>query len=456
MKTARTAGAYDIAALLRGVPLLRELPDAQLDALAQRVRRMRVPAGTIVMREGEPADGGLLLLVRGALEVTRNGGGEELLVGRLRAGEFVGEMALLGAAARTATVRACRRSDLLVIAPADFHDLLGTTPALRIVLRAVARRVAATEAALLQRQRLAALGTLAAGLAHELNNPAAAIAASALQLERRLPELEASARAAGAVPELSRFIHEVPSCDPDRAGADVERLAEWLRASGVRAADRAAHALTAAGRDLCSLQHQVRGVPPAQRRVLLELLAARSDAAALARDVLGAARAISGVVEGVRAQVASAAAPRRELSLRDSIAAALHLLRPRLGSMTVTFDAPDDALVHAHAGELSQVWTNLIGNAVDAVNGAGRMRIRLRIRAGRAVIEVCDDGPGIATDVRARIFEPFFTTKPAGDGMGLGLHVVRSIVVGRYAGRIDVRSRPGRTVFRVVLPLAVS
>jgi signal transduction histidine kinase len=463
--------------LLRRLPLLAGLTDAQLGDLAAGARRRRYAAGAVIMVQGDAADG-LYVLLRGRLEVTRRDGAEEVLLAVLRSGAFIGELALLGSGPRTATVRASRASELLVIGAPQFRAMLLHSPAAAItVLRAAAERLSSMEAAMAGSERLTSLGTLAAGLAHELNNPASAAAASALQLGRMLPVLLGRSVTGGASAALrARLLDLATLPEPGNGGgpggSDVaavtretavhgsqataeHQLADWLRSQRVAAPAAAAGALVACGWDVDRLEVQVGDLCAADRQALLEWLALRCEAAQLTGDVRAAAHAVHDVVQAVRGWVNHDRAPIGLVNVRRSVEAALRVLRSRLGdAIRVNLDAEEDLpCVEAHAGELGQVWANLVGNAIDAMGGAGTLRIRLRRRGSNIIADFEDDGPGIQPSSRTRIFEPFFTTKPPQAGTGLGLHVARSIVVQRHGGRIHVRSRPGRTVFRVVLPL---
>jgi signal transduction histidine kinase len=333
------------------------------------------------------------------------------------------------------------------------------------VLHAVAERLAGTEATLLRREKLASLGTLAAGLAHELNNPAGAAAASARHLRTAVRRLDALARDVGSRPAAA-WVAEAISADED-AGTDApgdrrptptrgsaSPTGSALQACPVTRA--AAHALAAAGWDADRLAEATRALDAADRAALAAWLAARCDADAVVHELATAAGAISDVVAAVRTHVHLDRAPVGPVDLRTGIDAALVVLRGKLRpGVSVTVDiAPDVPTVEGHAGELSQVWANLIGNAADAMAGHGTLRHprvrprqprRHRVRGRRAGHPARRAQPHL----RAVLHDE----GSAHAGMGLGLHIVRSIVVHRHGGRIDVRSRPGRTVFRVTLPV---
>lgn len=449
-----TAGAEPaVLTRLRAVPLFAGLSSGELQRLAASVTRVRVPAGATLMGEGDPGDS-LYILLRGGLEVTRHVDGEEVLLARQKPGAFVGEMALLGGSPRNATVRSTRRSEVLRVDAAAFRELLAIHPDAAVrVLGAVTRRLARTERVLRRRESLASLGTIAAGLAHELNNPAAAMASSAPRLRRRLAEL--GPRAARLGPQqLAAAEDMVQPCTPGPAAPSApdarDPLLRLLRDRGVSVAAAAAHALHRHGWTADQLEQRLAAHEPALHRPLLEYLEVRCEVAALSAELEAAARAISGTVAAVRAHVAANPEPLVPVRLRDSVDAALLVAAPRLRSVGVSVrEARALPSVAGHHAELVQVWANLVVNAVDA--GASTVSVRLRRRGGEVEVAVCDDGRGVPARLLRRIFEPFVTGRPGDGGTGLGLHIVRTIVE-RHGGRVRVRSRPGRTEFRVRLP----
>ena len=340
----------------------------------------------------------------------------------------------------------------------------------------MAERVQIPQAVAGQRERLNSLAPLAAGLAQELNSPAAAAARrSAEELRACLSDGRTSgmrlARAAArgeldpsALEDLERTVTEavgrVGSASElgelERSGRE-EELALWLEDLGVPDGWDLASALVGAGLDAASLEPLVGSMPPDLRADALRYLEAALDVAELVDEVEGSARRISGIVETMEGYSYMDRAPVQEVDVNASLDDTLAVLGYKLDGVEVERDfGPDVPFITAYGGELNQVWTNLIDNAADAVSGregAGRIRLRTSCERDRVLVEVADDGPGIPEAYRGRIFEPFFTTKGVGKGTGLGLDVSYRIVVGRHGGDIHVVSRPGETRFEVRLPV---
>jgi signal transduction histidine kinase len=456
------------AGFLQGLPLLAGLPAEVLADVASHACRLQVPAGKIVMEEGSLGDG-LYLLVDGQLEVTRREGNCEVVLAVVGSGAFLGEMSLIEQGPRSASVRTVRDSELLVIGPADFEALIEQSPSTALtLLRTVIARLRSTEASLVQHGKLASLGTLAAGLAHELNNPASALGRGLPRLREAWAELERSAAELGRLGLWSRLEIEmrrrgiaVPAptaAVPAGLGAieAEDRLLDFLEARGVEHAARAAPPLAAAGWTPERLDDLLGDLGPSHASAALHWLAARCDALALIEELARSTGAISDIVAAVKAHSALGQSAAHEVDVVRGVESALVVLRYKLGEgITIVRDfAPHLPRVESYGAELNHVWANLIENALDAMQGRGTLRLdAVPIRDGIAV-RVTDDGPGIPDGIRARVFDPFFTTKPLGVGTGLGLHIAYH-AVNRHGGTIRVESRPGRTTFTVELPLRV-
>jgi signal transduction histidine kinase len=453
-------------ATLGRFPLFADLSDQDLERLARAARRMSVPEGTVLLEEGTPGDR-FYVILRGEFEVTRNEGGRTAILDVLGPGGFLSEMSILEERPRSASARAVRDGEVLALEPEDFMDLLARSPGAALaMLRTVTARLRSTESALIAHGRMAGLGTLAAGLAHELNNPAAAIVRSTDLLARalrewhrrcaelaRLPLSERGVRTLrDAEEDLQRMQERPPSSSESRA--EEQDLEDWLGSQGVEGAWELAPVLAQAGWHRSRLDDLREALAPAHLEPALRWVAAGTEAFALVREMGQAGRAISGIVAGVRSYSSPGRGPMRQVSVQESLATALSVLKGKLGrDVVILQDLPRDLpTVEAHPGELSQVWANLLDNALDAMGGTGTVQIRARGSEEGVVVEVMDSGPGIPPEVRPRIFDPFFTTKPQGKGTGLGLAITYGIVVNRYRGSIRVDSRPGRTVFEVAIP----
>lgn len=454
--------------LIRQVPLFAELTAEEASELWEAAKHVAAAPGEVIIKEGDPGDS-LYIILSGELEVTKQDGDREITLATRRPGEFLGEMSLLEQAPRTASVRAVQRSELLTIGPDAFRRLLERRPeTATTILRTVAGRLRSTEASLVQSDRLASLGTLAAGLAHELNNPAAAIQRSTEYLReafeswrRRTVELNAidmTAEERRSLTELEKSVAECGLARADDASLRQEesRLLARLEAMGIEEPWELAPAMAAYGWTVERLEKSLGDFADAHLDPVLQWLGAGLAAQQLMEEIHRASKAISDIVHAVKSYAYLDQAPVQDVDLRMSLEDTLMILNHKLkhGVEVIREYDPDLPRIEAYAGELNQVWTNIIDNAVQAMGGKGKLELGVRGLGDAVEVRIADDGPGIPADVASRIFDPFFTTKPQGLGTGLGLHIARDIVVNRHRGRIDFNSRPGRTEFRVVLPIA--
>jgi signal transduction histidine kinase len=453
--------------LLRRLPLFADLNDADLSLLEEASRENHLAADEVLMREGSPG-GSLYVIIQGEFEITKRIGPGDLVLAVRGPGEVIGEMSLLDGSPRTATVRSLGESRLLEIDQAAFRRLVESSPAATLsILHTVTSRLRHTESMLRQSETLAALGTLAAGLAHELNNPAAALQRSTAQARQLLPrwqEAHARLHAAGIdqaqQPELSALASaadESPPTllDPLTRSDQEASLQDWLEQAGVTEAWEIAPTLLASGLTAERLAEGTRRLPGSAVPAAVEWIATSRSLSSLLGEVALSAERISAIVGTVRSYSYLDQAPVQPVDVPRGLEDTLVILRSKLEpGITVHRDyAPDLPRIEAYGSELNQVWTNLIANAAEAMAGSGELRLLTRREGARILVEICDNGPGIPETIRERIFEPFFTTKPPGQGTGLGLHLTYNIVTLHHRGQIAVESRPGETCFRVLLPM---
>lgn len=475
-----TAAAGTAGDPLAAVSLFADLAPAQLARVRAVATETSLPPGGTLIAEGDPGDA-LYVVLEGTLAVTRHAGSGEMSITTVGPGAVQGEIAVLEGGVRRATVRARTPARLVRIGRDDLFDVLAREPAvLRSLVGTVARRLRAMEASVQEQDRLASLGTLAAGLAHELNNPAAAARSSVGRLQEALDEWDRATTAIGALAagggpaasplaaelldtlrdEVSRRAGAPPSLDPLDAADRRDAVATLLAALGMADPGEPAAALVALGWDGNELDDLLAPFGDDEARLVAAAwLAATALLRQLLAEVAMAADRISEIVGAVREYTYLDRAPVQRIAVTAGIENTLVILRSRwkAGVTVMRSYAPDLPAIDAHGSELNQVWTNLVGNAIDAMDGVGVLAITAAPATGRdrVVVEIRDSGPGIAETVRGRIFDPFFTTKDLGAGTGLGLHISRSIVE-RHGGHLELASGdPGATTFRVTLPVSL-
>jgi signal transduction histidine kinase len=455
---------------LRTVDLFDGIGDGELEEWVAVAREQRAAPGEIIAEQDrEPP--GLMLLLEGRANGLMLDRGRTERLGRQQAPTWIGAIAVLTGGVLPVRMQAETACRLAIVAPGDFRRLVFAQPAVhQRVMRQVLPVVQSISGIGQDRERLASLGTMAAGLAHELNNPATAARRAAAQMAEQLEVVtgtiarfvesgveraEAEQLVALQREALARAASATALETLDAADAEDALLAR-IEALGVPEAWRLAEPLAAAGVDQAWLDRVAELAGPATGAAL-HWVAATLTVGRLSAELCESTLRMSALVGAVKSYAYMDRGGLVEADLHEGLETTLTVLGHKLKHRAVEIVRDYDRSLPRmtiRGSELNQVWTNLLDNAIDAVGEQGTIAIATRADGDCAVIEITDDGPGIAAGAQERIFDPFFTTKEVGSGTGLGLATARRIVVDRHDGSLSAESEPGRTTFRVRLPIA--
>lgn len=452
--------------------LFQKLSKERLDWLCDRAQEIELASGEILVRQGEPSRGFFVLLA-GRIGITRLSEGVEMPIGQNEAPEFFGEIQVLTDDLVPVTLRALSDCRIYELSGDDFRELLHDCRDFeRLVFQAVQRRVRGLESFIRNREKMAALGTLAAGLAHELNNPAAAVVRALQNVTPALIELQRmnlvygqrqveeehtqqwlKVRDEGYDTIINGRINSITLNERE------EQLLEWLEAYEVESAWNLAEPLAAGGMDvetLAGLMERWQDDPTELRDMGLRWLALSFDVMSMIASGLRGAKRISELVQSMKSYSYMDQGAQQIVDVHEGLEDTLRLLSYKLKHKVEVRRSYDRSLpkILAYGSELNQAWTNLIENAIDAMAGEGVIELATSHHGDRVQVQIIDSGAGILPEVQSRIFEPFFTTKSVSKGSGLGLDLVRRIVENRHQGTITFESTPGKTRFTVCLPPA--
>ena len=460
----------DLVDSLAAHKTLGSAPREELAWLASHGTLRQLATGDVLSSKSARVEGMFVVLAgRIAIFVDRGAGRHKMM--EWRAGDITGVLpySRLGnppgdtIAQEPASILAVPREDLREMIR-DCHEVTS------ILVHTMLDRARAFTSSDLHDEKLVSLGKLSAGLAHELNNPAAAIARGASLLDDRLEDADRATRALGGARLTDEQLAAVDTVraacllkpmvgvrSPMEQAGREDEIADWLAERGLDVA--AAEALAETTVTIRALDHIATAVHGPALNAVLRWTAAGCSVRSLASDIQEAAMRISGLVMAIKgfthmdqAQVAEPVDVKRGLS--DTVTVLRSKARSK--SATVVIDvSPDLPRVRGFVGEINQVWSNVIDNALDAISEGGRVDVLATREARQVLVRIIDDGCGIPPQIRERIFDPFFTTKPVGQGTGLGLDIVQRLVR-HNDGEISVESRPGHTEFRIVLPIAES
>lgn len=455
--------------------LFPKLTQSQLKELAPYGEEIDLQEGEQLFAEHILLDHFYVILT-GVLRITKQVGSEQVTLAIHYPGEFTGELSLLAGSTSIASAHASEPSRVLKITAENFRQLIVTcSPVTSVILTAMAYRIRDAENISVQHEKLISLGKMAAGLAHELNNPASAASRASGQLQQALQ----------ALPSLTLQLAEMPltaqqrafltdfqqqgashlrstraSLDPLQQSDREEELTAILEGYGVTNAWELAPSLVEAGLDGEKLATFIRQAGTEGLHEKLTWLAATLQTTDLLNTIQYSTTRVSDLVKAVKAYSYMDQAPQQEIDIHDGLENTLTIMGYKLKQIEVIREY-DRTLprLNAYGSELNQVWTNLIDNAIDALKERTdpfqpRIRIRTFQQNRQIVVEVADNGSGIPAAIQSRIFEPFFTTKGVSQGSGIGLDVTYRIITERHKGSIKVSSVPGDTRFQVFLPLA--
>jgi signal transduction histidine kinase len=453
---------------LRPLSLFEGLSDQQLTELVEGGAEVHIEPGVDLFHEGDHADF-WWVLIDGGCDLVRHVGREDTVVGRMDVpGRWAGGFRAWDEhGVYLATARGVAPGRVLRVPAEVLRELSNAWfPFGGHLIEGLYGTARTIESTVRQRESLVTLGTLAAGLAHEINNPAAAASRAVDALEGacqtllsslgRLAQGEISAEQFTALDALRKEVQPRSAVlDPLAMADQEEALSSWLARHGVERDWIIAPPLAAAGIDLAWCERAATVLEGAALEPGLEWVASTFSAAMLLSEVKESTRRISDLVAAVRSYSQMDRASIQRIDVSDGLESTLVILGHKLrdGVRVVRDFSAEVPRIEAYAGELNQVWTNLIDNAVDAMDAKGTLRIATRADGDAVVVEIGDTGPGMPPEAAARAFEAFYTTKDVGKGTGLGLDIAQRIVVERHGGTISIDSRPGETVLRVRIPV---
>jgi signal transduction histidine kinase len=450
--------------------LFQTLPRSRLDWICDRSTLIKLDRDEVLAREKDPPRG-FFILVEGRIGMTRHSDGVEMPIGQHEAPGFFGEIPVLTNDPIEVSVMALTECRLYELSGDDFIELLHQCRDFeRKIFKIVGQRLRGLESFIRNREKMAALGTLAAGLAHELNNPAAALVRALKNVQPALMELQRmnlvygqqqveeshtqlwlKARDEGYENIINKNISPLDIADRE------EELLDWLEVYGAEDAWKLAAPMALAGMEIETLEtltDRWKNDSTELREMGLHWLGLSFEVMEMISGGLRGAERISELVHSMKSYSHLDRGARQIIDVHEGLEDTLRLFSCKVKRAIEIRRNYDRSIpkILAYGSELNQVWTNLIDNAIDAMNETGILEIVTINHRDRIEVQIIDSGAGIPEEIKSRIFEPFFTTKTVGKGSGLGLELVRRIIENRHQGTISVDSQLGKTQFTVCLP----
>ncbi|HZU31103.1 MAG TPA: ATP-binding protein [Candidatus Angelobacter sp.] len=453
--------------LLR-VPVFADLPDDQLEWFLSQAEEMHLEPGITYIQQGDPANF-MFVILEGQLQSRGEFGGEAVIF-HSKAGDIGGVLPFSRMKLYTVSGRALTPARVLRFPVTQFPQLIQRMPELtQRLVGLMSDRIREATRIEQQRDRLASLGKLSAGLAHELNNPASAAKRASSQLRDIFKRIREASHALGAhdltpaqkaeIDRLEASLVQQEGPPPDTLTISIleEQIDTLLRSHGQNDLWQLAADLARKNARPELLESLFATLDADTARAALVRISAALDVANLLNEIESSTSRISELVSAIKQYTYMDQSPVQNVDIVKSLETTLTIMNHKLKrGVTVRRDYQKiPLLVNSFGSELNQIWTNIIDNAIDAMNGKGELLIRTYRDKDCVVVEIGDNGPGIPASVQPHIFEPFFTTKGVGQGTGLGLDTVQRIVR-KHRGNIEVTSTPGDTKFQVWLPLSES
>ena len=451
--------------------LFQKLSSDRLEWICDRAMEVRLVRGDILVKEGDPHRG-FFILTSGSVSITRFSEGMEMPIGQHHTPSFFGEMQVMADDLMPVTLRALTDCEIYELKSEDFLQLVYQCRDFGImVCRTVQRRVMGLQSFILNREKMAALGTLSAGLAHELNNPATAVVRSLQDIMPAMLELQRMNLVYGQRNVEDEHTQQWfkmrddgydfitnNSSDPLKLMDREDELLEWLEDYGVKEPWKLAQPLAAGNvepKALDKIMTRWRDDTTELRDIGLRWLALSFEVLTMIQSGLRGAERVSELVQSMRSYTHLDRGAKQKIDVHQGLEDTLTLLSHKLKQGVKVKRTYDRSLpqIFAFGSELNQVWTNLIDNSIDAMAEEGELEIVTVNKSDRIMVKIIDSGEGIPPEIQSRVFELFFTTKEVGKSSGIGLDNVRRIVENRHRGSISLESKPGRTCFSIYLPV---
>jgi signal transduction histidine kinase len=453
---------------LKKVPLFSDLADDDLNRICSIAKEETLPAGSLLFTEGDPGNKAYVIM-EGEVEIFKQSGEGKISIATRNQGDVIGEMSLLNQAPRFASGQTRTVSKLISISHESLDGLLNTSPtAAKVMLSTITERLRSTELILRQKEKMAQLGTLTAGIAHELNNPAAAVQRGSEHLTNAIKDLHIiqqnlfnttlSNEQQVSISEFNDLAYQL-AAHPlninslERSDRE-EKIEVWLGFNQIDNSWEQAPILVNLDLQIKDLETFKDLFPEHLISPALRWICAQYTIYSLLAEINQGTTSISQIVKSLKSYTYLDQGEVQWIDLHDGLEDTLVMMQSILkeGIVVDRHYANKLPQIQAYGSELNQVWTNIIDNAVDAMDGRGEIRIETRQKNNHVVVEITDSGPGIPKEIQEMIFSPFFTTKAVNKGTGLGLNISHNIIQ-KHQGEIKVESQPGNTSFTVTLPI---